>query len=91
MTKISPDLKQAYAFWAQGSSRSSSSWSARILAEGLRDVLAELLEAKFKANNHCITAERKGDGVTAYRTNFDDNDPRYSWQRADWQPLLWSH
>ena len=54
------------------------------IADALQQQVADKLRLEFELYNHCITAERKGDGVTAYRTNFDDDDPRHDWTDADW-------
>ncbi len=59
----------------------------KVLADHCRDERPKRLKTEWHANNHCITAERKGDGVAVYRTNFDDNDSRYNWTFANWQAL----
>jgi len=81
--KINEEISRLYREATNGCGLSCG--ESEEFAQAFRDTLAELLKREFEATNHCITAEKKGDGVTAYRTNFDDVDPRHDWQFADWQ------
>lgn len=85
--KISEDIIHSYQ-WSRAAEANISTEAPLchvvVLADALQQAVAENLKMKFEATNHCITAERKGDGVTAYRTNFDDNDPRHEYSKADW-------
>jgi len=85
MNDVPIELQLAYQFALKQDDVSRAPWG--ILARGLRDERAGRLELEWKANNHCITAEKVRDGVKAYRTNYDDNDPRHKWQFSDWQSL----
>lgn len=84
MIEISPDLKEAYAYCAKFGLLS------KIVAYGLRDVLADLLEAEFRADHNVIiprlcphggSREERGVGQVL----IECNDPRHNWQRSDWQ------
>lgn len=55
-----------------------------LAADALRKQTARAMKAEFEVSNHCITAERVNEGVRAYRTNFDDNDPRHDWTPEQW-------
>jgi len=84
--KISEEVRKLYRHandrrhFNDGDSRTIT-----ILADALRDAVAEADKREFEATNHCITAERIRDGVKVYRTNFEDDDPRHKWQFSDWQ------
>lgn len=62
-------------------------WQGKLLADLSAHLLAKLMESEFEHSNHCLIAERKREGVTAYRANFDDADPRHNYDAAAWMEV----
>lgn len=77
---ISPDLKKAYEFYA---GNNGFGFLGGILAEGLRDVLADLLEAEFQRDHETYEGRyRMYCTSCGQESNWDE---RHNWQRSDWQ------
>lgn len=82
---MSAETVRAAYLWARRGPDAGAIPMDAILADALRDAEARAMKLEFEQANHCITAERHGDGVRAYRTNYDDNDPRHKYTPADWK------
>lgn len=56
----------------------------KLLKTALRHHVAAEMRLEFEATNHCLTAEVVIGGVTTYRANYNDDDPRHNFTDADW-------
>lgn len=80
---ITKEESEAYS-WAI--EHVAGTWNyVAVVRDALRRHIAAEMRLAFEATNHCITAEAVRGGVRAYRTNYDESDPRHNFTDADWE------